>query len=77
MDIARTDLLDVPGAPAVPAKVDGVPPLTREFAFLQELGRLPDGATLQQVTQALSYDGLRRVQSTPQQYRIHQAEYDQ
>lgn len=77
MDIARKDLLDVPGAPAVPAKVDGVPPLTREFAFLQELGRLPDGATLQQVTQALSYDGLRRVQSTPQQYRIHQAEYDQ
>lgn len=77
MEIARKDLLDVPGAPAVPARIDGVPPLNREFAFLQELGRLPSGATTQQVTAALRYDGLQRVQSAPQKYRIHQPAYDQ
>jgi ABC-type nitrate/sulfonate/bicarbonate transport system substrate-binding protein len=76
MEIARKDLLDVPGAPAVPAKVDGVPPLTREFAFLQELGRLPQGAAVQQVTAALGYNGLQQVQATPQKYRIHLADYD-
>lgn len=76
MEIARKDLLDVPGAPAVPAKVDGVPPLTREFAFLQELGRLPQGAAAQQVTAALGYNGLQQVQATPQKYRIHLADYD-
>lgn len=77
MEIARKDLLDVPGAPAVPAKVDGVPPLAREFAFLQELGLLPATATVEQVTTALRYDVLQRVQSAPQKYRIHLADYEQ
>lgn len=77
MEIARKDLLDVPGAPAVPTKVDGVAPLAREFAFLQALGRLPAAASAAQVTAALGYDGLRRVQAAPQKYRIHQADYDQ
>lgn len=76
MEIARKDLLDVPGAPAVPAKVDGVPPLTREFTFLQALGRLPEGATLQQVTAALGYGGLKQVQAAPQKYRIHLNDYE-
>ena len=31
IDIARKDLLDVPGAPSIPAQVDGAPPLTREL----------------------------------------------
>jgi ABC-type nitrate/sulfonate/bicarbonate transport system substrate-binding protein len=75
MDIARKDLLEVPGAPAVPAKVDGVPPLTREFEFLRELGRLPPDARPDHVTAALAYDGLRRVLASPQQYRVHQADY--
>lgn len=76
MDIARKDLLDVPGAPAVPARVDGVPPLTREFEFLRELGRLPAEALAAQVTQALTYDGLRKVQAAPRVYRQHQFEYE-
>ncbi len=76
MDIARKDLLDVPGAPAVPAKVDGVPPLTREFEFLQDLGRLPPEAKASQVTQALAYDALRQVQAAPKVHRVHQFSYE-
>ena len=76
MEIARKDLLEVPGSPAVPAKVDGVPPLTREFEFLRELGRLPAEAQAAQVTQALAYDGLRQVQAAPRVYRVHQFDYE-
>lgn len=76
MDIARKDLLDVPGAPTVPVKVDGVPPLSREFDFLQSLGRLPASASQQQLSQAFGYDGLRKVQAAPQKYRIFQYEYE-
>lgn len=75
MEIARKDLLDVPGAPAVPAKVDGVAPLSREFEFLQSLGRLPASTSQQQLTQAFGYDGLRKVQAAPQKYRVFQYEY--
>lgn len=75
MDIARKDLLDVPGAPSIPERVDGVPPLHREFEFLRALGRLPAQAAPAQLTQALAYDGLRTVLSAPQKYRVYQADY--
>lgn len=77
VEIARKDLLDVPGAPAVPAKVDGVPPLTREFEFLQQQGRIPAGVDAGHVAKAFAYTGLKQVQADPKQYRLFAYDYDQ
>lgn len=77
VEIARKDLLEVPGAPAVPAKVDGVPPLTREFEFLQQQGRIPAGVDADRVGQAFAYTGLKQVQADPKKYRLFAYDYDQ
>jgi hypothetical protein len=77
VEIARKDLLEVPGAPATPAKVDGVAPLTREFEFLQQLQRLPPAAAVEQVTQAFDYTGLKQVQADPKKYKLFTFNYDQ
>lgn len=77
VEIARKDLLEVPGAPAVPAKVDGVPPLTREFEFLQQQGRIPAGVDADRIAQAFAYTGLKQVQADPKKYRLFVYDYDQ
>jgi len=76
IDIARKDLLEVPGAPATPSQVDGAPPLTREFAFLKAQGKIPAGINDSLVRQALAYDGLKRVQSDPRRYRLNTFDYE-
>ena len=77
VEIARKDLLEVPGAPATPAKVDGVAPLTREFEFLQQLQRLPPATSVEQVTQAFAYTGLKQVQADPRKHKLFTFNYDQ
>ena len=74
--IARKDLLDVPGAPTVPLKIDGVAPLTHEFDFLQQQGSIPATANPKLVAQAFSYRGLKQVQTQPQQFRLFVFDYD-
>lgn len=77
IDIARKDLLDVPGAPSIPTKVDGLPPLTREFEFLQQQGRVPSNVSVNKIAEAFSYTGLRQVQANPKKYRLYSYDYDQ
>ena len=77
VDIVRKDLLEVPGAPAVPSKIDGEPPLLREFQFLQQQGRIPMGVTADRITRAFAYMGLRQVQADPKRYRLFSYAYDQ
>lgn len=77
IEIARKDLLDVPGAPAVPALVDGAPPLSRELAFLKAQGRLPAETNDSLLRAAFAYDGLKRVQSDPKRHRLYQFDYAQ
>lgn len=76
VDIVRKDLLDVPGAPAVPPKVDGELPLARELEFLQQQGRISRDFDLSKVRQALAYDALKRVQADPKKYRLHVYDYE-
>jgi ABC-type nitrate/sulfonate/bicarbonate transport system substrate-binding protein len=75
IDIARKDLLDVPGAPSIPAQVDGAPPLTRELAFLKAQGRLPADFDDSLLSKAFAYDGLKRVQADPKRHRLYQFDY--
>ncbi len=76
IDIVRKDLLEVPGAPSIPSLVDGVPPLSREFNFLKELGRLPANASDTPLRDGFRYEGLRKIQSSPKIYRTFQFDYD-
>ncbi len=76
VEIVRNDLLGVPGAPAVPAKLDGLPPLHSEFAFLQAQGRIPAEAKVGLVTEAFAYQGLREVQGDPKKHRTFSFDYD-
>lgn len=75
-DIVVKDLLGVPGAPSVPSLIDGVAPLSREFAFLQELGLMPLTSSDLALRQAFAYDGLRTVQADPKRYRVFNFSYD-
>ena len=76
IEIARTDLLDVPGAPAAPPKLDGMAPLVREFEFLQRQGRVPAGVEVARVAEAFSYGGLRQVQADPRGHRVFTYDYE-
>lgn len=77
VEIVRKDLLEVPGAPAVPAKVDGVLPLSRELEFLQLQGRVGRDFGQSKVAEAFGYSALKQVQSDPKKYRLHVYDYDQ
>ena len=75
--IARKDLLDVPGAPTFPMKVNGVAPLSREFEFLQQQGMIPASSSPNEITQAFSYTGLKQVQINPKKFRLFTYDYEQ
>jgi NitT/TauT family transport system substrate-binding protein len=77
IDIARKDLLDVPGAPSIPSLVDGVPPLSREFNFLKEIGRIPANATDAVLRDGFNYGDLKKIQSNPKPYGLFHFDYDQ
>ncbi len=76
VEIVRNDLLDVPGAPAVPSKVDGLPPLQREFEFLQQQGRIAPTLGISLVTEAFAYGGLKAVQADPKKHRLFDYDYE-
>lgn len=77
IEIARKDLLEVPGAPSIPTLVDGAPPLTREFAFLKEQGRIPAQVNESIIRDAFDFDGLRKVQADSKKYRLFNFDYDE
>ena len=77
IEIARKDLLEVPGAPSIPTLVDGAPPLSREFAFLKEQGRIPPTVDESVIHEAFAFDGLRKVQGDPKKYRLFTFDYQE
>jgi len=75
MDIARNDLLSVPGAPAVPSLLGGAPPLTHELEFLKELGKVPAGVDASLLRDAFEFRGLATVMTDPRRYRLREYDY--
>ncbi|MFY7865970.1 ABC transporter substrate-binding protein [Roseateles sp.] len=72
--ITRREILDVPSAPMI--VVDpAAPTLQREFEFLSQLGRLPAGASWQQVQTALTYPGLAQVQAQARELGLRRFDY--
>jgi ABC-type nitrate/sulfonate/bicarbonate transport system substrate-binding protein len=74
--IVRNDLLDVPGAPSFPPRFSGVPPLVREFRFLQQQGLISAGISEDEIVEAFSYNGLKQVQADPRKFHLFAFEYD-
>ncbi len=77
VEIVRKDLLEVPGAPAVPSKIDGEAPLMKEFEFLRQQGRIAAGMNADRIGHAFAYTGLKQVQADPKKYRLFVYGYDQ
>ena len=75
IEIARKDLLDVPGVPAIPALLDGIPALAREFAFIKANGKVAAHLDDSIIRAAFRYDGLRQVQRDPKRYRLYEFDY--
>lgn len=72
--ITRIDILNVPAAPVIPARLIN-PPLRSEFEFLRALGKLPANAQWSNVFAALRYDGLSLVMEKPQEYSLSVFDY--
>lgn len=72
--ITRQDILEVPAAPVIPARLKR-PPLSEEFEFLRGLGKLPPNSRWEAVLGALGYDGLTVVLEQPQRYRLNTFDY--
>lgn len=77
MEIARKDLLNVPGAPSIPSLVDGVPPLSREFDFLKEIGRIHTNASDAALRNGFQYKDLKTIQASPKVYGLFHYDYEQ
>ncbi|MDC8770598.1 ABC transporter substrate-binding protein [Paucibacter sp. hw8] len=72
--ITRRELLDVPSAPSIlfnPA----APTLQSEFQFLAKLGKLPPGASWNNVQSALVFQGLTQVQSQARVFELRSFDY--
>lgn len=74
--ITRREILDVPSAPAI-LRSPNTPVLKNEFEFLGKLGKLPPGATWENVEKALAYDGLARVLNEARSFQLRTFDYEQ
>jgi NitT/TauT family transport system substrate-binding protein len=72
--ITRREILDVPSAPAIPLNPANMP-LHNEYRFLAQLGKLPAGASLENLRAAFAYDGLSKVMSDPRTYQTGTFDY--
>lgn len=73
--ITRREILDVPSAPAI-LRSPTTPVLKNEFEFLTKLGKLPPGATWENVEKALAYDGLAQVLNEARSFQIRTFDYE-
>ena len=74
-EITHRDILDIPSAPAIIRRPGEKPPLSDEFSFLKNLGKIPKNAEQQRLQQAFAYDGLQRVLKSPRRYRLGDFSY--
>jgi ABC-type nitrate/sulfonate/bicarbonate transport system substrate-binding protein len=73
-NIARRDLLDVPGAPTI-IRRPGHRPLEAEFAFLAGQKKLPASAKRELLVAAFENDLLTSVQREQRRYAVEQFDY--
>jgi hypothetical protein len=74
--ITRRDILDVPSAPVILNHSSAAPTLRNEFQFLNTLGKLPQGASWDNVAHALAYEGLTQVMRDAKTYQLRAFDYE-
>lgn len=74
--ITRDDLLDVAGAPAIPAKLsqDGSL-LLKEYDFLKQLGKLPANSSREKLSLSFKNNILNEVMTAPKKYNLNRFDY--
>lgn len=73
--ITRREILNIPSAPVISNRTE-VLPLSKEYAFLEKLNKLPAGATRANLETAFRYEGLAQVLAEPAKYRLNVFDYD-
>ena len=74
--ITHTDLLDLPGAPSIPAKFStNGSLLLKQFEFLKQAGKLPADATRDRVIQSFYSGLLKEIMQQPARYALNRFEY--
>ena len=74
--ITDNDLLDVPGAPALPAQLSREDSLLlKEFEFLKQIGKLPQGASRNKLTTSLTGRLMHDIIAAPARYQLNRFDY--
>lgn len=74
--ITHDDLLDVPGAPSIPAQLAAEGSLIlKEFEFLKQIGKLPADISRDRVTRSFETRIMKEVLSQPARYALNRFEY--
>lgn len=74
--ITRDDLLDVAGAPAIPAKLSQEGSLLlKEYDFLKQLGKLPANASREKFSLSIKNSILNEVMTAPAKYNLNRFDY--
>jgi ABC-type nitrate/sulfonate/bicarbonate transport system substrate-binding protein len=74
--ITHDDLLDVAGAPAIPANLSQHGSLLfKEFDFLKQLGKLPANASREKLSLSLKNNILNEVMTAPAKYSLNRFDY--
>jgi hypothetical protein len=75
VEIARREILDIPSAPIIPLAEGTKQPLSSEFSFLRQLGKIPENSPWERVSSAFKYEGLREVMRDKSHYRLNTFNY--
>lgn len=76
--ITHDDLLDIVGAPAIPANfVHDGSLMMKEYEFLKKLGKLPTDSSRQRFEKSFSNNLMREVLAAPAHYGLNRIDYDQ
>lgn len=74
--ITRTDLLDLPGAPVIPAALaSGDSLLLKQFEFLKLTGKLPADASRDRVMRSIDVWMIKEIIRQPSKYALNRFEY--
>jgi ABC-type nitrate/sulfonate/bicarbonate transport system substrate-binding protein len=75
--ITRREILNVPSAPVIVRPPRGEVPLQGQFNFLDGLGKLPKGASLDVLREAFGHDALERIMANPARHHLDEFAYDE
>ena len=77
VSITRREILNVPSAPTILLDSKEQTPLSAEFAFLKQRGKISTANTGEHLLGSFAYDGLAQVNKDPRRYGIRSFDYEQ